>query len=424
MNKKTVAILSLGKKDIKGTKIIQMDAALRRNLGVLLEDIVEIRKIEASLANIVTFAGLEEAIILKSTQHLAKKLESRVITKDDILSFYAYGRRVDLVVVDYNPKVDAVRIHLGTKIILSEKSYKEFTKMERLRVDYGDIGGLEEEIQKIREVIELPIRHPELYNKIGISHPKGVLLYGPPGTGKTLLARAVAYESDAHFITISSPEIMSKFYGESEENLRKIFDKAKDNAPSIIIIDNLDSIAIKRSETSNNVERRVLIQLISLMDDLKGSNGIFVIGATNRINDIDPALRTPGRFGVEIEIEIPNIEDRKAILMIHTRNMQLHEDVDLKSISEKTQGFVGAELEMLVKNAVMLAIQECLPELNIDKNTPEDLKNIQLKMKHFERALANKTQMSSCPNCGAKYQKGEEINFCQKCGEKLIEKNY
>jgi transitional endoplasmic reticulum ATPase len=387
-NLKTAALLWPGRTEDKETGIIRIDQSLRRNLGASLDDIVEIRKIEAALADKITFAGLKEAIILKNSQQLARKLENRVITKDDILSFYAYGRRIDLVVVDYSPKSDAVRIHLDTRIVFSEKSHRELIELERSRVTYEDIGGLEEEIQKIREMIELPIRHPELFKRIGIDPPKGVLLHGPPGTGKTLLARAVAYETDAHFITISGPEIMSKFYGQSEENLRNIFDDAKDNAPSIIFIDELDSIAPKRGEVTGEVERRVVAQLLSLLDGLEGRGETIVIGATNRVNDIDPALRRPGRFDREIEIGVPDTDGRYEILLIHTRGMPLYKDVDLRFMAEKTHGFVGADVEALAKESAMLAIREILPKIDLDKPIPpEVLSNLQIKMTNFEHAL-------------------------------------
>jgi transitional endoplasmic reticulum ATPase len=387
-NLKTAALLWPGRTEDKETGIIRIDQSLRRNLGASLDDIVEIRKIEAALADKITFAGLKEAIILKNSQQLARKLENRVITKDDILSFYAYGRRIDLVVVDYSPKSDSVRIHLDTRIVFSEKSHRELIELERSRVTYEDIGGLEEEIQKIREMIELPIRHPELFKRIGIDPPKGVLLHGPPGTGKTLLARAVAYETDAHFITISGPEIMSKFYGQSEENLRKIFDDAKDNAPSIIFIDELDSIAPKRGEVTGEVERRVVAQLLSLLDGLEGRGETIVIGATNRVNDIDPALRRPGRFDREIEIGVPDTDGRYEILLIHTRGMPLYKDVDLRFMAEKTHGFVGADVEALAKESAMLAIREILPKIDLDKPIPpEVLSNLQIKMINFEHAL-------------------------------------
>jgi len=386
--KTTAALLYPGRSEDKGSGIIRMDTSLRRNLNASLDDIVKIRKIEAVLADKVTFAGFQEAVILKNRQQLARTLENRIITKEDILSFYSYGRRVDLVVVDFSPRSEAGRIHLDTKIVLSEKSFKEILDFERTRITYEDIGGLEEEIQKIREMIELPMRHPELFKRIGISPPKGVLLHGPPGTGKTLLARAVAGETDAHFITISGPEIMSKFYGQSEENLRKIFDDAKENAPSIIFIDELDSIAPKRGEVTGEVERRVVAQLLSLLDGLEGRGEIIVIGATNRVNDIDPALRRPGRFDREIEIGVPDTNGRYEILLIHTRGMPLYKDVELRLIAEKTHGFVGADVEALAKEAAMLAIREILPKINLDKPIPlEILNNLQIKMINFEYAL-------------------------------------
>ncbi|MHA1489064.1 MAG: CDC48 family AAA ATPase [Promethearchaeota archaeon] len=388
MNTRTAALLYPGRPEDKGSNIIRLDRSLRRNLEVRIDDIVEIRKIDAALASKITFAGLEEAVILRNSQQLARKLENRVVTRGDILSFYSFNRRVDLIVVDYSPKSAAVRIHLGTKIILSEKTHKELTELETSRVSYEDIGGLGEEIQKIREMIELPIRHPELFKRIGINPPKGVLLHGPPGTGKTLLARAVAYETDAYFLTISGPEIMSKFYGQSEENLRKIFVEAKENAPSIIFIDELDSIAPKRGEITGEVERRVVAQLLSLMDGLEGRGEIIVIGATNRVNDIDPALRRPGRFDREIEIGVPDTDGRYEILLIHTRGMPLYKDVDLRVMAEKTHGFVGADVEALAKEAAMLAIREILPKIDLDKPIPpEILVNIQIKMKNFETAL-------------------------------------
>jgi transitional endoplasmic reticulum ATPase len=388
VNKRSAALLYPGKREDRGMGIIRIDPSLRRNLGASLDDIVEIRKIEAALANKVTFAGLEESVVVRTPQQLARQLENRVVTKGDILSFYSMGRRVDLIVIDYSPQADAVRIHLDTKVILSEKSHKQITEMEQTRVTYEDIGGLEDEIQKIREMIELPIRHPELFKRIGMDPPKGVLLHGPPGTGKTLLARAVAYETEAHFKTISGPEIMSKFYGQSEENLRKVFEEAKEKAPSIIFIDELDSIAPKRGEVTGEVERRVVAQLLSLMDGLEGRGEVIVIGATNRVNDIDPALRRPGRFDREIEIGVPDTDGRYEILLIHTRGMPLHNDVDLQSMAQRTHGFVGADVQALAKEAAMLAIREILPQIDLEKPIPQEILNaIEIKMINFENAL-------------------------------------
>jgi transitional endoplasmic reticulum ATPase len=385
---KTAALLYPGKSEDRNTNTIRMDASLRRNLKASIDDIVVIRKIDAALASRVVFAGLEEAVILRNSQQLANKLENRVITKNDILSFYAYGRRVDLIVVRFKPRADAVRIHLDTEIVLSEKSHQELVELENSRVTYEDIGGLADEIQKIREMIELPIRHPEIFNRIGIDPPKGVLLHGPPGTGKTLLARAVAYETDAHFITISGPEIMSKFYGQSEENLRKVFEEARENAPSIIFIDELDSIAPKRAEVTGEVERRVVAQLLSLMDGLEARGKIIVIAATNRVNDVDNALRRPGRFDREIELGVPDTDGRYEILLIHTRGMPHHKDVDLQEIAERTHGFVGADLEALAKEAAMLAIREVLPNLDLDKPIPQELlMDLKITNDNFQEAL-------------------------------------
>ena len=386
--KKTAALLYPGKLEDKGKNTIRIDSSLRRNIGAALDDIVGIRKIEASLAERITFAGLEESVIIRRSDQLVRMLENRVITKGDILSFNAMGRRIDFIVIDYSPKADAVRIHLETKISISEKTHKELEELEARRVTYEDIGGLEEEIQRIREMIELPIRHPELFKRIGIDPPKGVLLHGPPGTGKTLLARAVAYETEAHFITISGPEIMSKFYGQSEENLRKVFEEAKEMAPSIIFIDELDSIAPKRGEVTGEVERRVVAQLLSLLDGLEGRGEIIVIGATNRVNDIDPALRRPGRFDREIVIGVPDTDGRYDILLIHTRGMPLYGDVNLRLLAEKTHGFVGADVEALAKEAAMLAIRDLLPQIDLDRPIPpEILMNLQITMKNFETAL-------------------------------------
>ncbi|MFX1448915.1 MAG: CDC48 family AAA ATPase [Promethearchaeota archaeon] len=386
---KTAALLFPGKQEDSGTGIIRIDPFLRRNIDANIDDYVEIRKIKTALAEKVIFASLTESIVFRPRQ-LNSLLENRVVTKDDILSFYSYNKKYDMIVIDFQPRIDAVRIHLGTEIKLSEKTHKELIEREKTRVSYEDIGGLADEIQRIREMIELPMKHPELFLRIGIDPPKGVLLHGPPGTGKTLLARAVAFETDAHFITISGPEIMSKFYGQSEQNLRNIFEEAKKNAPSIIFIDELDSIAPKRGEVTGEVERRVVAQLLSLLDGLEGRGEIIVIGATNRVNDIDIALRRPGRFDKEIEIGVPDTDGRYEILQIHTRGMPLFEDVDLRTIAERTHGFVGADVEALAKEAAMLAIREVLPKIDLDKPIPfEILNSIRIRMENFTSALNN-----------------------------------
>ncbi len=408
INKKTVAILSTGRNEDKGIFVIRMDPSLRRNLNASIDDLVEIKKIEASLAKSITFAGLNSSLVPRDPQALARKLENRVITMGDNLSFYAMAHRIDLAVVDYTPKTEAVTINLDTKIIFTDQiqnskvskssivRYEEISDIEkklrriREKVTYEDIGGLEGTIQKIREIIELPIRHPELFERIGIEPPKGVLLYGPPGTGKTLLAKAVASETDAHFISISGPEIMSKFFGQSEENLRKVFEEAKEQAPSIIFLDELDSIAPKREEGKSQVESRIVAQLLSLMDGLETRGEIIVIAATNKINNVDIALRRPGRFDREIEIKVPDTNGRYEILLIHTRGIPLDTEVNLKEIAEKTHGFIGADIKALCKEAAMLAIREIIPEIDLDKPIPEDvLIQLKIKMGHFIDALSS-----------------------------------
>jgi len=408
VNKKTVALLSSGRIEDNGTQVIRMDPSLRRNLNASIDDLVEIKKIEVDLAGSISFAGLNSSLIPRDPQALARKLENRVITLGDTLSFYAMGHRIDIAVVNYTPKTEAVKISLNTNIEFTEKpqntietrktiiKYEKISDIEeklqeiREKVTYEDIGGLEALIQKIREIIELPIRHPELFERIGIEPPNGVLLYGPPGTGKTLLAKAVASETDANFISISGPEIMSKFFGQSEENLRKLFEEAKENSPSIIFLDELDSLAPKRDEGKNQVESRVVAQLLSLMDGLKGRGEVIVIGATNKVNNIDIALRRPGRFDREIEIKVPDSNGRFEILLIHTRGMPLGEDVNLRLIAEKTHGFVGADIKSLCKEAAFLAIREIIPEIDLDEPVPEVVLNqLKIKMSHFLEALTN-----------------------------------
>ena len=257
------------------------------------------------------------------------------------------------------------------------------------RITYDELGGLKKEVQKIREMVELPMRHPELFDKIGVEAPKGVLLYGPPGTGKTLLAKAVAGETNAHFISLSGPEIMGKHYGESEERIREIFTQAEENAPSIIFIDEIDSIAPKRDEVSGELEKRIVSQLLTLMDGMKSRGKVVVIAATNRPDSIDPALRRPGRFDREIEIGIPDDEGRFDILSIHTRGMPIDEKVDLKQISKTTHGFVGADLEVLAKEAAMKSLRRILPEIDYDeeKISSEILEKIQITSDDFRDAL-------------------------------------
>src|SRR3989449_2421152 len=297
------------------------------------------------------------------------------------------GRTVNLVVTNTIPPAEAVIVTEGTEVLVGEQVKEPIRAIPK--ISYEDIGGLRPVIQKVREMIELPLRHPELFERLGVEAPKGVLLHGPPGTGKTLLARAVASETNANFHSLGGPEIMSKFYGESEERLREVFKDAQENAPSIIFIDEIDSIAPKREEVTGEVEKRVVSQLLSLMDGLQSRGKVVVIGATNRINAIDPALRRPGRFDRELEIGVPDAEGRLEGLQIHTRGMPLAEDVDLKKLADVTHGFVGADLEALAKEAAIRALRRILPEMDLEaENIPAEVLNkIIVRMSDFQEAL-------------------------------------
>ncbi|MEM2377524.1 MAG: CDC48 family AAA ATPase [Candidatus Korarchaeum sp.] len=347
-----------------GKGVVRIDGHIRRNAGVAIDDTVKVRKAVAKPAKKVVFSPTEPVQLLGGEQYLKRLLEGRPLVRGDRITISVFGNTVDLIATAVNPVADAVIVGSDTEIEISEKPVTEERKVPR--VTYEDIGGLKDAIQKIREMVELPLRHPELFRHLGIDPPKGVLLFGPPGTGKTLLAKAVANESNAHFISISGPEIMSKYYGESEKRLREIFEEAEKNAPSIIFMDEIDAIAPKREEVTGEVERRVVAQLLALMDGLKGRGEVIVIGATNRPEAIDPALRRPGRFDREIEIGVPDREGRKEILLIHTRNMPLADDVDLDKLADITHGFVGADLAALVREAAMAALRRVLPKIDLD----------------------------------------------------------
>lgn len=373
----------------EGKGIIRVDGLVRNNAGIAIGDTVAVRKIKAVAAEKVVVAPLE-AIPPIDERYLADALESVPLIKGDNVMVPYFGGRLTFQVIGVTPAADAVLVTQKTVFHIAEKG-------ETLRgvpqVTYEDIGGLTDEIKKVREMIELPLRHPEIFEKLGIEAPKGVLLYGPPGTGKTLLAKAVANESNAHFISISGPEIMSKFYGESEARLREIFKEAKEKSPSIIFIDEIDSIAPKREEVTGEVERRVVSQLLSLMDGLEARGKVIVISATNRPNAVDPALRRPGRFDREIEIKVPDKKGRKDILVIHTRNMPLSDDVNLDKVAGISHGYVGADLEYLCKEAAMKCLRRLLPELNLEdeKLPPETLDKLVVNEEDFQNALKEVT---------------------------------
>ena len=378
----------------EGKGIIRIDGLGRNNSGIAIGDTITVKKIKAVPAEKVVVAPLE-AIPPIDERYLADALESVPLIKGDNVMVPYFGGRLTFQVIGVTPAADAVLVTQKTTFHIAEKG-------ETLRgvpqVTYEDIGGIRDEIKKVREMIELPLRHPEIFEKLGIEAPKGVLLYGPPGTGKTLLAKAVANESNAHFISISGPEIMSKFYGESEARLREIFKEAREKAPSIIFVDEIDSIAPKREEVTGEVERRVVSQMLSLMDGLEARGKVIVISATNRPNAIDPALRRPGRFDREIEIKVPDKKGRQEILQIHTRNMPLSGDdqeypVNIEKIASVSHGYVGADLEYLCKEAAMKCLRRLLPELNLEeeKIPPETLDKLIVNADDFKKALVEVT---------------------------------
>src|SRR5216110_715247 len=386
--KATAAGVRRGYPEDANRGVIRMDGMQRRNAGVGIDDKVGLRKALAGPAEKVSLAPTEPIRIMGGEEYMVQVLQGRVITRGDVLSVSVMGRKFEFVVTSFLPGADAVLVEQGTEIKIAEKPTKE-EGAKVPKVDYEDIGGLGSEVRKVREMIELPLRHPELFERLGVEAPKGVLLHGPPGTGKTLLAKSVASETNANFHSISGPEIMSKFYGQSEENLRDIFKQAEENAPSIIFIDELDSIAPKRDEVTGEVERRVVAQLLALMDGLQARGKVVVIGATNQPNALDPALRRPGRFDREIEIGVPDRDGRLEVLEIHTRGMPLAEDVDLKKLADVTHGFVGADLESLAKEAAIRALRRILPEINLEaQSIPGDILNkIIVKMADFQDAL-------------------------------------
>src|ERR671915_556444 len=365
-------VLSWPAKDTdRGKGLIRIDGYTRNKLDVGINDTVEVRKVETKDAKSITFAPTEPLRIVGAEEYLGEYLNGQLMTKGDTIPLNVMGQRIDLVVISTNPSGPVI-INDSTNIKVSEESAKAIQVSKEggvPSITYEDIGGLGNAVERVREMIELPLRHPELFKRLGVEAPKGVLLHGPPGTGKTLLAKAIASETNANFYTIGGPEIMSKYYGESEEKLRNVFQQAEQNAPSIIFIDELDSIAPKREEVSGEVERRIVAQLLSLMDGMSSRGKVVVIGATNRVNAIDPALRRPGRFDREIEIGVPDRNGRLEILQIHTRGMPLSKDVNLEKLADISHGFVGADLQSLSKEAGMRALRRILPEIDLSSES-------------------------------------------------------
>ena len=399
-----------------GLNIIRMDGIVRRNTKSGIGEVVRVKKAEVKEAKKVIIAPARKGIMIRANPGVFKQgLLGRALIKGDIVALGGTNRRrntlsqspfedifrmldedimgfgfgdIKFVVVDTMPK-QAVIVTDLTDVIFSPEA-SEAVEEQRFDITYEDIGGLRNEIKNIREMVELPLKHPELFERLGVEAPKGVLLHGLPGTGKTLVAKAVANETNSHFIVINGPEIMSKFYGQSESNLRKKFEEAEKNAPSIIFIDEIDAIATKREEVHGEVERRVVAQLLALMDGLKSRGKVVVIAASNVPNLLDPALRRPGRFDREIEINVPSKDGRLDILKIHTRNMPLVKNVNLKEIAAVTHGFAGADIAMLAKETAMAVLRRVLPDLNLDEEEPIPkgiLEKMQITRKDFREAL-------------------------------------
>jgi transitional endoplasmic reticulum ATPase len=388
-NKKTHVKLWPGSTEDYGSGIIKIDGLTRHNIGGGIGDNVTVKYVQAEAADQIVLSPTEKLSIDESQLHevMINTFQNHVFTIHDSIVLPTHmGGKIQFIVTSTKP---------AKPVIVTENTIFKLGSMTKAidasipRMTYDDLGGLKNEVQKIREMVELPLRHPELFEKIGVEAPKGVLLYGPPGTGKTLLAKAVAGETNANFTSLSGPEIMGKFYGESEERLREFFKQAEENAPSIIFIDEIDSIAPKRGEVSGELEKRIVSQLLSLMDGMKSRGKVVVIAATNRPDSIDPALRRPGRFDREIEIGIPDQEGRLQVLNIHTRGMPINEKVDLKEISKITHGFVGADLEFLAKEAAMRSLRRIMPEIDFDqeKISTEILQKIQITNEDFRDAL-------------------------------------
>ena len=387
LGKKTSVLNWPARESDRGKGLIRIDGYTRNKLDVGINDQVEVKKVISKDAKSITFAPTEPLRIVGAEEYLSEYLNGQLMTKGDTIPLNVMGQRIDLVVISTNPSGPVI-INDSTNITVSEESAKAVQVSKEggvPSITYEDIGGLGNAVERVREMIELPLRHPELFKRLGVEAPKGVLLHGPPGTGKTLIAKAIASETNANFYTIGGPEIMSKYYGESEEKLRNVFQQAEQNAPSIIFIDEIDSIAPKREEVSGEVERRIVAQLLSLMDGMSTRGKVVVIGATNRINAIDPALRRPGRFDREIEIGVPDRNGRLEILQIHTRGMPIAKDVNLEKLADISHGFVGADLQALAKEAAIRALRRVLPEVDLSSESiPADtLRKIIVTMQDF-----------------------------------------
>jgi len=387
--KETVAVCWPSLKEDEAIDMVRMDSLIRTNAGVKLGEVVEVSSATVPDGTRVVLAPSQPVRFQQGfDEYIKQQIINRPVTRGDVLLIASIGQGIQFTATTVTPSKH-VRLTPATHVeVLTKPASAEEVSIPQ--VTYEDIGGLGKELQRIREMVELPMKSPELFKRLGIAPPKGVLLLGPPGTGKTLIAKAVANESGANFKTINGPEIMSKFYGESEQKLREVFEDAEKNAPSIIFIDELDSIAPKRADVTGEVERRVVAQLLALMDGLKARGQVIVIGATNRPDDVDPALRRPGRFDREIEIGVPDKKGRLEILQIHTRSMPLEEGIDLERLAAITHGFVGADLAALAREAAMQALRRALPHVDPETGDipPEILNSLYVTKADFDTALS------------------------------------
>ena len=372
--------------DEKLLDIIRIDGQTRKNVGASLNDFVKIRKVTSKFAKAVSLTPVNDSVTVDKefTDFVKNRLKGLPITHGDEISVMILGNSMDFKITKTSPK-GVVKIDRSTNLTISTE-----TSIDRkVRVTYEEVGGLRAEVKAMREIVELPLKHPELFVRLGIEPHSGILLYGPPGCGKTLLAKVMASESEANMFPINGPEIMNKYYGETEAKLREIFKEAKDNSPSIIFIDEIDAIAPKREEAYGDVEKRVVAQLLALMDGLNDRGNVIVLGATNRPDSVDPALRRPGRFDREFEISVPNEEGRLEILEIHTRVMPISNDIDLKDLSAELHGYTGADIKSLCREAALKSIRRYLPEIDLEteKIPSEVLQAMQIKLIDFYDAM-------------------------------------
>ena len=382
----TCAIIWPSDEDEKYPDTIRIDGQTRKNLGVALNDVVEIQKIKTVQAKTVTLMPINDIVTVDKefTDFVKNRLKGMPLSQDDEISVMILGNSMDFKIKKVSPK-GIVKIERQTQLtILSETSGDK-----KSGITYEQVGGLRSEIKIMREIVELPLRHPELFSRLGIEPHSGILLYGPPGCGKTLLAKVLASESEANMFSINGPEIMNKYYGETEARLRDIFKEAKENSPSIIFIDEIDAIAPKREEAYGDVEKRVVAQLLALMDGLTDRGNVIVLGATNRPDSVDPALRRPGRFDREIEISVPNADGRLEVLQIHTRGMPIADDVELKILASELHGYTGADMKSLCREAAMKSIRRYLPEIDLEteKIPSKILQSMEIKIIDFYDAM-------------------------------------